>query len=98
MSDLTHTSKGCTACQEGTCLKRWRYIPSLSREGNSGDNARVEGFFGTPKQERIHGRDATRRLTRAEMTHYIEDYIDFYINHRLKSTLGNGYTTIAQQR
>lgn len=98
ISDPTHNTKGCTACQEGTCVKRWRYIPSLSRKGNSGDNARVEGFFGTLKQERIHGRDAARHLTRAEMAHYIEDYIDFYINHRLKSTLGNGYTTIAQHR
>lgn len=99
ITDHTHDSLACPDCQaDAWCHSRWRYIPSLSRKGNSGDNARVEGFFGTMKQERIHGRPAVLEMTVAQMRDYIEDYIDFYINKRLKSTLGKGYTTIAAHR
>ena len=37
-------------------------------------------------------------MTVAQMRDYIDTYIDFYIHRRLKSTLGDGYTTIAEHR
>ncbi|WP_143111773.1 IS3 family transposase, partial [Corynebacterium sp. NML130628] len=99
ITDHTHNNLDCPACQADTwCRARWRYIPSLSRKGTSGDNARTEGFFGTMKQELLKGRAHTSQMTVAQMREYIESYIDFYINTRLKSTLGDGYTTIAEHR
>mgnify|MGYP002716112134 CR=1 FL=1 len=50
------------------------------------------------KQELLKGRPATNHVTVAQMRDYIESYIDFYIHKRLKSTLGDGYTTIAEHR
>lgn len=99
ITDHTHNRLDCPKCQEGKwCRARWRYIPSLSRKGTSGDNARTEGFFGTMKQELLKGRAHTSQMTVAQMREYIESYIDFYIHTRLKSTLGDGYTTIAEHR
>ena len=66
--------------------------------GTSGDNARTEGFFGTMKQELLKGRPVVSTMTVAQMRDYIDTYIDFYIHRRLKSTLGDGYTTIAEHR
>jgi len=37
-------------------------------------------------------------MTVEQMRDYIDTYIDFYIHRRLKSTLGDGYTTIAEHR
>ena len=99
ITDHDHDNLACQTCQKDQwCPSRWRYIPSLSRKGTSGDNARTEGFFGTMKQELLKGRTHTTQMTVAQMRNYIESYIDFYIHRRLKSTLGNGYTTIAEHR
>ena len=58
----------------------------------------IRDSFGTMKQELLKGRTHTTQMTVAQMRNYIEAYIDFYIHRRLKSTLGNGYTTIAEHR
>ncbi|CAM3203303.1 hypothetical protein COGO111599_10210 [Corynebacterium gottingense] len=50
------------------------------------------------KQELLKGRPATKKMTVAQMRDYIDNYIDFYTHTRLKSTLGNGYATIAEHR
>lgn len=99
ITDRTHNILDCPDCQaDAWCGNRWRYIPSLSRRGTSGDNARTEGFFGTMKQELLKGRPVVSTMTVAQMRDYIDTYIDFYIHRRLKSTLGDGYTTIAEHR
>lgn len=99
ITDHIHNIPDCPDCQSGAwCGNRWRYIPSLSRKATSGDNARTEGFFGTMKQELLKGRPAVSTMTVAQMREYIDTYIDFYIHKRLKSTLGDGYTTIAEHR
>ena len=99
ITDHTHNSLDCPACQADVwCSSRWRYIPSLSRKGTSGDNARTEGFFGTMKQELLKGRPVVSTMTVAQMRDYVDGYIDFYIHRRLKSTLGKGCTTIAEHR
>lgn len=60
--------------------------PSMSRRGNSWDNAVVESFFGSLKKERIKKRIyKTRELARADVFDYIEV---FYNRKRRHSHLG----------
>ena len=59
---------------------------SMSRKGDCWDNAVVESFFGTLKQERVHWR---HYQSRQEAQQDILNYISvFYNNYRLHSTLG----------
>ncbi|MCL4148772.1 UNVERIFIED_CONTAM: hypothetical protein GTU68_024626 [Idotea baltica] len=59
--------------------------PSMSRRGNCYDNAVVESFFGTLKQELVH-RVFWRDMSEARAA--IHDYIEvFYNRKRLHSTL-----------
>lgn len=59
---------------------------SMSRKGNCWDNAVVESFFNSLKQEWLHHRQFK---TRSEARQSIFEYIEgFYNRHRLHSTLG----------
>jgi len=59
---------------------------SMSRKGNCWDNAVVESFFATLKQECVHRQ---RFVTRAQATAAIFDYIEvFYNRQRRHSALG----------
>ena len=59
---------------------------SMSRKGNCWDNAVVESFFNSLKQEWLHHRKFdTRNDARQSIFEYIEG---FYNRHRLHSTLG----------
>lgn len=59
---------------------------SMSRKGNCYDNAVVESFFSTLKNELVHDRDYhTREEARAEVFEFIEV---FYNRQRLHQTLG----------
>lgn len=59
---------------------------SMSRRGNCLDNAPVESFFGTLKNEHVHHRDfESVAQARAEVIDYIED---FYNSRRRHSALG----------
>ena len=59
---------------------------SMSRHGNCWDNAPVESFFGTLKQELVHRRRfATREAARREVFEYIEVW---YNRQRRHSSLG----------
>lgn len=67
-------------------LEGFRMISSMSRKGNCFDNACMESFFGTLKQDLIYG---NRFKTRAEACHAIFEYIEvFYNRTRLHSALG----------
>ena len=67
-------------------LKDYGMICSMSRKGNCWDNAPTESFFGSLKNERVHG---TRYATRAEAIADLFDYIEvFYNRSRRHSTLG----------
>jgi len=60
-------------------------VPSMSRRGNCWDNAVVESFFSTLKQEL----DATHWANEPAAAHAVGEYIDrFYNPQRLHSTLG----------
>jgi len=58
---------------------------SMSRKGNSGDNAACEGFFGRMKNEMYYGIHWDRA---SDLETAIESNIDFYNNHRIKMSLG----------
>jgi putative transposase len=68
-----------------TLLKMHGIQGSMSRKGDCWDNAVVESFFGTLKQERVHWRNYQTRL---EAQQDILQYIAiFYNGYRLHSTL-----------
>ena len=67
-------------------LKTHRFRGSMSRRGNCWDNAVVESFFGSLKQERVQWYNYQ---TRYEAQQDVLNYISmFYNRHRLHSTLG----------
>ncbi len=62
-------------------------IPSMSRKGNCYDNAPMESFWGTLKNELVHHR---RYETREQARCEISEYIEIFHNHqRRHSQLGN---------
>jgi putative transposase len=68
-------------------LKQFGMIPSMSRKGNCYDNAPMESFGGTLKNELVHHRRyETREQARREIAEYIEI---FYNRQRRHSRLGN---------
>lgn len=65
-------------------LQKHKIFQSMSRKGNCIDNAPMESFFGTLKQEMYHGRE---RCSFEELKKKLEDYIDYYNNQRIKEKL-----------
>ena len=66
-------------------LKNQRFQGSMSRKGNCWDNAVVESFFGSLKQECVHWRHyPTRYQAQQDILHYITM---FYNSQRLHSYL-----------
>jgi putative transposase len=69
-----------------TILARRGVVPSMSRKGNCYDNAPVESFFSSLKNELVRHRQFQNQ---AEAQVAIEDYIDrFYNRQRLHQALG----------
>lgn len=67
-------------------LEEYGMVCSMSRKGNCWDNAPVESFFGTLKQELVHHQKYRNRWqARQSLFEYIER---FYNRRRLHSTLG----------
>ena len=85
---LHHSDRGCqyASLVYREKLARLGIQVSMSRRGDCYDNAVVESFFGTLKQELV--RDA-RWTTHAEARAAVHDYIEvFYNRRRLHSSLG----------
>jgi transposase InsO family protein len=69
-----------------TLLARRGVVPSMSRKGNCYDNAPVESFFSSVKNELVHHRQFQNQ---AEAQVAITDYIErFYNRQRLHQALG----------
>ncbi len=86
---LPHSDRGSQYCAHDyqDQLRQFGMIPSMSRKGNCYDNAPMESFGGTLKNERVHHRRyETREQARREITEYIES---FYNRQRRHSRLGN---------
>jgi len=95
---LHHSDRGSQYCSheyrnilEGLGLKA-----SMSRKGNCYDNAPMESFWGTLKQELVHHR---RYRTRQEAIRDITEYIEiFYNRQRLQPGLGFLSPAVFEQR
>jgi len=91
---LHHSDRGCqyASVTYRELLEQHGIQASMSRRGNCYDNAVVESFFGTLKQELVHG---AHWMTIADARVAIHDYIEvFYNRQRLHSALG--YRTPAE--
>jgi transposase InsO family protein len=85
---LHHSDRGSQYCsqQYRNLLGQFGLEPSMSRRGNCFDNAPMESFWGTLKQELIHHRHyKSRQEAMADITEYIEI---FYNRQRLQARLG----------
>ena len=86
---LHHSDRGSQYCAQDyqEQLRQFGLVPSMSRKGNCYDNAPMESFWGTLKNELVHHR---RYATRAQARHEIAEYIElFYNRQRRHSRLGN---------
>jgi putative transposase len=59
-------------------------VQSMSRKGNCFDNCIIESFFGTLKNEMFYGHESEYK-TFEEFKLAIDQYIDYYNNHRIKT-------------
>jgi len=85
---IHHSDRGSQYCSHEyrTILDRFGLTASMSRKGNCYDNAPMESFWGTPKQELVHHR---RYRTRREAIRDITEYIEiFYNRQRRQARLG----------
>jgi transposase InsO family protein len=85
---LHHSDRGSQYCsyEYRQLLQQLGVRVSMSGKGNCYDNAPMESFWGTLKQELIHHRHYTsRRQAMQEITEYIEI---FYNRQRLQAKLG----------
>jgi transposase InsO family protein len=85
---LHHSDRGSQYCSHEfrNILARHGLTASMSRKGNCYDNAPMESFWGTLKQELVHHcRYRTRREAILDITEYIEV---FYNRQRRQARLG----------
>lgn len=85
---IHHSDRGVQYCSKDfiNFLKKFNMKPSMSRKGNCYDNAPMESFWGTLKNELVyHQRYATREQAIREITEYIEI---FYNRQRRQKRLG----------
>ena len=84
---IHHSDRGSQYASKvfGRLLKMHGFKGSMSRKGDCWDNAVVESFFGSLKQERVHWRHyQTRYEAQQDILHYISM---FYNSYRLHSYL-----------
>jgi len=85
---IHHSDRGSQYCSYTftNLLDRFKIRASMSRKGNCYDNAPMESFWGTLKNELVyHQRYATRQQAIQEITEYIEI---FYNRQRRQARLG----------
>lgn len=85
---IHHSDRGSQYCalEYRELLDQFGMKASMSRKGNCYDNAPMESFWGTLKNELVHHR---RYTTRAEAISEIREYIEiFYNRQRRQASLG----------
>ena len=85
---IHHSDRGCQYCSRDyrNLLDRFHMKASMSRKGNCYDNAPMESFWGTLKNELVHHQ---RYLTRQQAIREITEYIEiFYNRERRQKRLG----------
>jgi transposase InsO family protein len=86
---IHHSDRGSQYCAQDyqDQVRQFGMTASMSRKGNCYDNAPMESFWGTLKNELVHHRRyETREQARREISEYIEI---FYNRQRRHSRLGN---------
>jgi putative transposase len=92
---LHHSDRGSQYCSHDyqALLAQYGMVASMSRKGNCWDNAPMESFFNSLKNERVFHEDyATRAEAKQDLFEYIES---FYNRNRRHS--GLNYRSPAQQ-
>ncbi|MFC1916794.1 IS3 family transposase, partial [Chloroflexota bacterium] len=95
---IHHSDRGSQYCSHEyrNILERFGLKASMSRKGNCYDNAPMESFWGTLKQELVHHRRyRTRHGAIRDITEYIEI---FYNRQRLQPGLGFLSPAVFEQR
>jgi len=95
---IHHSDRGSQYCSYyyKNILDQFGLKASMSRKGNCFDNAPMESFWGTLKQELIHHR---RYRSRQEAIHDITEYIEvFYNRQRRQARLGFLSPVVYEQR
>ena len=95
---IHHSDRGSQYCSHEyrNILERFGLKASMSRKGHCYDNAPMESFWGTLKQELVHHR---RYKTRQEAIRDITEYIEiFYKRQRLQPRLGFLSPMVFEQR
>ena len=85
---IHHSDRGSQYCSSSyrKLLERFGMVVSMSRKGNCYDNAPMESFWGSLKNELVHHR---RYRTREEAIREITEYIEvFYNRQRRQAQLG----------
>ena len=67
------------------CLARRGIVQSMNRPGKMNDNVHIESFFHSMKSDIVHG---VRFEEDGQMLDSVRDYMPFYNNRRLHSSLG----------
>ena len=85
---MFHSDRGSqyTSGRFSRLLSKYKITPSMSSVGACLDNAVVERFFGSLKNEWLFN---IIHLTREAMKMDVEDYIRYYNHERLHTTLGD---------
>jgi len=94
----SHSDRGSQYCslEYQKLLNRFSIKASMSRKGNCYDNAPMESFWGTMKNELVyHQRYTTREQTIREITEYIEI---FYNRQRRQRRLGYLSPAVYEQK
>jgi len=95
---IHHSDRGSQYCSYNyqKLLTQFGMKASMSRKGNCYDNAPMESFWGTLKQELVHHR---RYRTRQEAIRDITEYIEiFYNRQRLQARLGYLSPVVYEQK
>lgn len=80
---IHHSDRGSQYCSKKyrKLLDQFKMTASMSRKGNCYDNAPIESFWGTLKNELIYHR---RYATRREAMQEIKEYIEIFYNRQRK--------------
>ena len=95
---IHHSDRGSQYCCPSyrKMLEQFGMTASMSRKGNCYDNAPMESFWGTLKQELVHHR---RYSTREEAMREITEYIEvFYNRQRRQARLGYLSPVVYEQK
>jgi len=95
---INHSDRGSQYCslEYRELLAQFGMKPSMSRKGNCYDNAPMESFWGTMKNELVyHQHYATREQAIREITEYIEI---FYNRQRRQKRLGYVSPAVYEQQ